>query len=149
MRTIDELPTPALLLDAEVLERNLRTMAARCRDLGVRLRPHVKTHKCVQIGLGQRALGGAGITVSTLSEARAFVEAGFDDLTWAFPVIPGRVREAAQLARQVRLGVVVDSLDSLDSVESAGAPFRVTWRTRSGLSAASAAWAPINTAGAP
>lgn len=125
MRTIDELPTPALLLDADVLERNLRTMAARCRDLGVRLRPHVKTHKCVQIGLGQQALGGAGITVSTLSEARAFVEAGFDDLTWAFPVIPGRVREAAQLARQVRLGVVVDSLDSLDSVESAGAPFRV------------------------
>jgi D-serine deaminase-like pyridoxal phosphate-dependent protein len=125
MRTIHELPTPALLLDIDTLERNLRNMAERCADLAVRLRPHVKTHKCAEIGLAQRALGATGITVSTLAEARAFAEAGFDDMTWAFPVIPGRVGEAAELGRQVRLGVVVDSREAVDALVSTGERFRV------------------------
>jgi len=125
MMTIHDLPTPALLLDIDVLERNLRSMAERCRTFGVRLRPHVKTHKCIEIGLAQRALGGAGITVSTLAEARAFAEAGFEDMTWAFPVVPSRLEEAAALAREVTLGVVIDSAQALDAVAASRAPFRV------------------------
>ena len=125
MSTIHDLPTPALLLDIDVLEGNLRRMSGRCKDLGVRLRPHVKTHKCVEIAMAQRALGARGITVSTLPEARAFIEAGFDDITWAFPVIPGRLQEAAALAEVARLGVVADSAAAVDGLLSAGAPFRV------------------------
>ncbi len=125
MRTIHDLPTPALLLDLDVLERNLRAMAARARELGVRLRPHVKTHKCVEIALGQRELGAAGITVSTLEEARTFADAGFEDITWAFPVIAGRVEEAAALARRVRLGVLVDSAAAVERLVAADAPFAV------------------------
>jgi D-serine deaminase-like pyridoxal phosphate-dependent protein len=123
MRTIHDLPTPALLLDLDVLEANLRAMAARTRELGVRLRPHVKTHKCVEIALGQRELGAEGIAVSTLHEARVFADAGFDDITWAFPVIPGRIPEAAELARRVRLGVVVDSAEAVEALAAADAPF--------------------------
>jgi D-serine deaminase-like pyridoxal phosphate-dependent protein len=125
MQTIYDLPTPALLLDADALERNLRGMAERCRGLEVRLRPHVKTHKCIEIGLAQRRLGAAGITVSTLAEARAFAERGFDDITWAFPVIPSRLREAAELASRIRLGVVVDSEAAARAVTAERAPFRV------------------------
>lgn len=125
MRTIHELPTPALLLDLDVLEANLRAMAARARDLGVRLRPHVKTHKCVEIALGQRELGAEGITVSTLHEARVFADAGFEDVTWAVPVSPGRIPEAAALARRIRLGVVVDSAEAVDALAAADAPFAV------------------------
>ena len=125
MQTIHDLPTPALLLDVDVLERNLRSMSERCRHLDVRLRPHVKTHQCVEIGLAQRALGASGITVSTLPEARAFAEAGLDDMTWAFPLVPSRVDEAAELAREVSLGVVVDSRTALEAVLASGAPFRV------------------------
>lgn len=84
-------------------------MAARADALGVKLRPHIKTHKCVEIGLGQRELGARGITVSTLEEARIFAAHGFDDITWAFPLVPDRLPEVERLAGDVRLGVVIDS----------------------------------------
>jgi D-serine deaminase-like pyridoxal phosphate-dependent protein len=125
MSSIHDVPTPALLLDIDVLEGNLRRMSGRCKELGVRLRPHIKTHKCLEVGRAQRALGAGGITVSTLSEARVFAEAGFEDITWAFPVIPGRLREAADLADRVRLGVVVDSTSAADALIGMGAQFRV------------------------
>jgi D-serine deaminase-like pyridoxal phosphate-dependent protein len=125
MSTIHDLGTPALLLDIDVLEANLKRMSERCKELGVRLRPHVKTHKCLEVAMAQRALGAQGITVSTLEEARVFADGGFDDITWAFPVIPGRLQEAAELAARVRLGVVVDSQVAVDGLIGTGAPFRV------------------------
>ncbi|MEJ2483377.1 MAG: alanine racemase [Gemmatimonadota bacterium] len=132
MNTIHDLPTPALLLDLDVLETNLRGMADRCRQLGVRLRPHVKTHKCVEIALGQRELGAAGITVSTLFEARVFADAGFEDVTWAFPFVPSRAAEAVELAGRIRLGVTVDSTEALDLLQATGAPFRVWLKVDAG-----------------
>lgn len=124
-RTLHELPTPALLVDLDVLESNLRAMAERARALGVALRPHVKTHKCVEVAERQRALGARGITVSTLYEARVFAEAGFEDITWAFPLPLSRVGDAARLASRVALGLTVDSPAAVDALEAAGAPFRV------------------------
>lgn len=125
MRTIHDLPTPAALLDVDALERNLRRMAGRAGELGVALRPHAKTHKCVEVARAQRALGAHGLTVSTLYEARLFAEHGFDDLTWAFPIAPSRVAEARQLAERVRLGVLVDSATAVEALESSGFPFHV------------------------
>lgn len=125
MPTIHDMPTPALLLDIDVLEANLRRMSGRCKELGVHLRPHVKTHKCLEIGRAQRRLGARGITVSTLPEARAFADGGFEDITWAFPVIPGRAKEAADLAGRIDFGVVVDSPEAVDALLATGAPFRI------------------------
>jgi D-serine deaminase-like pyridoxal phosphate-dependent protein len=126
MTTIHDLPTPALLLDLDVLERNLDHMAARADELGVRLRPHIKTHKCIEIGRLQRESGARGITVSTLEEARAFAAAGFDDMTWAFPVIPGRIEEAAVLDDgPARLRLVVDGPEAVRLLERSGHPFHV------------------------
>ena len=125
MTTIYELSTPALLLDVDVLERNLRRMAQRADTLGVSLRPHIKTHKCVEIGELQRALGARGITVATLPEARAFAEHGFDDITWAFPVILARVDEVLALAERATLRLVVDSADAVAALERAGRPLHV------------------------
>lgn len=125
MRTIYDLPTPALLLDLDVLERNLRRMSDRTAELGVALRPHLKTHKCVEIGEAQRALGGAGATVSTLYEARMFADHGFEDLTWAFPLAPARAADVAELGRRLRLGVVVDEPAPVDALEQAGAEVQV------------------------
>lgn len=122
---IDDVPTPALLLDLDRLEENLERMARRTRELGVRLRPHAKTHKCVEVARLQRDLGAPGLTVSTLHEARVFADHGFDDMTWAFPVIPSRVPEAAALSRDVTLRVVVDSPEALDALLRERAPFRV------------------------
>ncbi len=94
-------------------------MAARSRALHVALRPHVKTHKCVEIARRQRDLGARGLTVSTLAEARVFAEHGFDDLTWAFPVVPSRLAETMELARRVTLRLVVDSIDAIGWIEEA------------------------------
>jgi D-serine deaminase-like pyridoxal phosphate-dependent protein len=123
--TLDELPTPALLLDLDVLQRNLAAMAERARRLGVALRPHVKTHKSIEVGRLQQELGATGITVSTLEEARAFADHGFDDLTWAFPVILNRLDEVRELARRVRFAVVVDSPQAVSALEALGQPLPV------------------------
>ncbi len=123
---LNELPTPALVVDLDRLENNIEQMANRADQLGVRLRPHVKTHKCLEIGRMQLAAGAAGITVSTLEEARAFADGGFDDITWAFPVIPSRCEEAAFLAGRVNLGVVVDSREAVAALGAMGFPFK-TW----------------------
>ncbi|MDX1661005.1 MAG: alanine racemase [Gemmatimonadota bacterium] len=125
MTLVHDLPTPALLVDLDVLERNLAAMQRRCDRLGVALRPHVKTHKCVEIGRMQIDAGAGGITVATLEEARAFADAGFDDLVWAFPVIVDRIHEAIEIARSSTLRLLVDSAVAIDALEDAGHPFPV------------------------
>lgn len=116
MTSLSRVPTPALVLDLGVLESNLRRMADRAEALGVRLRPHVKTHKCVEIGLLQRQLGIAGITVSTLHEARVFADHDFPDVTWAFPLILSRVPEVQEMSRRFTLRLVVDSHAAVDAL---------------------------------
>jgi D-serine deaminase-like pyridoxal phosphate-dependent protein len=116
---VGDLPTPALLLALDVLERNLDRMAERTRTLGVALRPHVKTHKCLEIGRMQVERGARGITVATLPEAQAFADGGFTDVTWAFPLVPGRLDDVIALARRIRFRVTLDSPEALDALGSA------------------------------
>lgn len=116
---LDVVPTPALLLDVAVLDRNLSRMQSRADRLGVHLRPHVKTHKCVEIAERQRALGARGLTVSTIAEARVFADAGFDDLTWAVPNPLSRIPEILALARRVTLRLLVDDARAIDALDAA------------------------------
>lgn len=125
MPILDELPTPSLILDLDILERNLDRMAARARRLGVALRPHIKTHKCLEIGRLQRERGATGLTVSTLEEARAFADAGFEDLFWAFPAILSRLEEIHALAARITLRLVVDAAAAIEALEKVGHPFHV------------------------
>jgi D-serine deaminase-like pyridoxal phosphate-dependent protein len=118
--SVRDLPTPALLLDLDVLERNIAAMAEKVRRLGARLRPHVKTHKCIEVGRRQREAGAAGITVATLVEAKDFADHGFDDITWAFPVVTGRLGEVVALAGRITFRVLVDSPAALEAVAAAG-----------------------------
>ncbi|RMH20759.1 MAG: hypothetical protein D6696_07400 [Acidobacteria bacterium] len=125
MERLDQLPTPALLLDLEVLERNVARMARRAQRLGVALRPHVKTHKCLEIAELQERHGAAGFTVSTLDEARVFVDRGFTDLTWAFPLPLSRLAEARRLAQRANLRLLVDSPQAVAALEAQEHPFHV------------------------
>ena len=124
-RLLDELPTPALVLDLARVDRNILRMATRCRALGVSLRPHLKTHKCLEVADRQRAQGAHGVTVSTLVEAQVFAEHGFDDITWAFPVILNRIPPARALAERVTLRLFVDGPDALAALEREQFPFHV------------------------
>ena len=125
MTRLADVPTPAVVLDLDILERNLARMATRARELGVALRPHAKTHKCVEVARLQQAHGIAGLTVSTLVEARVFANHSFSDITWAFPVILSRIAEARELAQRVTLRLVVDSVEAVDALERGGTPFHV------------------------
>ncbi len=111
--SLADVVTPAAVLDLDVLERNVAAMAARARALGVTLRPHAKTHKCVEVARLQSEAGARGLTVATLAEARAFADAGFGDLTWAVPLVPGRLDEVVGLARRVTLRVLVESEEAV------------------------------------
>ena len=86
-------------------------MADHARGHGVVLRPHAKTHKCLEIGRRQLALGAIGLTVATVGEAEVFAAAGFKDLFIAYPVWAAGARAARlrALAEQVGLRVGVDS----------------------------------------
>lgn len=109
MTDLHGLPTPALLLDAARLRRNAARVGDRVRALGARLRPHVKTHKCVEVARIQLEGHPRAITVSTLAEARAFAAHGFTDITYAVPVEPGKFAAVVALLRDgVRLGVITD-----------------------------------------
>jgi D-serine deaminase-like pyridoxal phosphate-dependent protein len=106
-----EMRVPGLVVDTDVLDSNLRAMAESARQRGIALRPHAKTHKCLEIARQQIALGGAGLSVATVAEAEVFADGGIDDLFIAYPVWAGGDRggRLSELARRVRLTVGVDS----------------------------------------
>jgi D-serine deaminase-like pyridoxal phosphate-dependent protein len=114
-----DLSTPAFLVDRAVVERNCTRMRDKAVASGVLFRPHVKTHKVVEIGRMQHAGGTGPITVSTLAEAEAFAEAGFRDITYAVPIAPDKLPRAAALARRIeRLSVLIDSDHALRAIEA-------------------------------
>jgi D-serine deaminase-like pyridoxal phosphate-dependent protein len=115
---LEELQTPCALVDLDRVEANAAAMAERAHRLGVRLRPHVKTHKCVEAAWIQVAGHFGGITVSTLAEARGFAGAGFTDITYAVPVAPQRLTEVVEInARLDRLAVLVDHIATIRAIE--------------------------------
>jgi D-serine deaminase-like pyridoxal phosphate-dependent protein len=110
--TLEKLSTPAVVVDLDVLERNIERMAARAREAGVHLRPHAKTHKCPEIARLQRAAGAWGLSVAKVGEAEVFADAGFDDLFVAFPIVgEDKGRRLLALADRVRLAVGADSVE--------------------------------------
>jgi D-serine deaminase-like pyridoxal phosphate-dependent protein len=117
---LSELPTPALLLDAARMHRNARRMQARVEEMGARLRPHIKTHKCVEVARLQTSARSAALTVSTLAEARWFATRGFTDLTYAVPIEPGKFDAAIELARECeRLALLTDDADIPPQLDAA------------------------------
>ena len=110
--TLDELPTPALVLDLGVLKRNLALMeAAMARHPGVVLRPHLKTAKSRQVA--ELAAPGHGpITVSTLAEARYFAEGGWRDQIYAVGITPQKLASVAALnAAGAQVKVITDDAE--------------------------------------
>jgi D-serine deaminase-like pyridoxal phosphate-dependent protein len=103
--------TPSILVDVDRLENNIRKMAELARKNNVALRPHIKTHKTVEIARMQLAAGASGITVAKVSEAEIMVQAGIDDIFIAYPIIGAvKLRRLLDLNRRCRLIVGVDSL---------------------------------------
>ncbi|MEP7075013.1 MAG: alanine racemase [Acidobacteriota bacterium] len=127
---IDSIKTPSLLLDLERVKRN----AARISDIasrnGVRLRPHIKTHKCIEVARIQTVRHDGAITVSTLAEAKAFTTNGFSDITYAVPIERGKFAEAIEIFKSgVKLNLLTDAVETVveldDAAGKAGVKFDV------------------------
>jgi D-serine deaminase-like pyridoxal phosphate-dependent protein len=107
---IEELDTPALVVDLGVATRNAERMQARCDARGLRLRPHIKTHKLPALAHLQIRTGAAGIACQKLGEAEVMAAAGLDDILMTYPLVGTRKAERfAALAREVTMAAAGDS----------------------------------------
>ena len=120
-RRRQELTTPALLLDLPIVRHNITRMAS-CTRGPTRLRPHVKSHKSVEIARLQIEAGAIGLTAATVWEAAAMAAAGLDDLLIANEVVGDeKIRYLAEIARNARVTVAVDHVRNAEALSAAAA----------------------------
>ena len=126
---VDEIETPAVIVHRERLRRNIEAMQALATRRGVALRPHVKTHKCVEIARLQLEGGAVGVTASKADEALVFIEAGVPSITVAYPLVDERkVRRLLAAAHErggTDLRVVVDSRTEVELLARVAGNMRV------------------------
>ena len=117
---VEALPTPALLIDVILLERNLAAMQ-QCMSTGkAAYRPHTKSHKSPLIAKMQIAYGACGVCCSKLGEAEVMAAGGVDDIHITTPVVGAdKARRLAQLAAKGRVSVVVDNADNVNELSAA------------------------------
>ena len=90
--------TPVPIVLADVMQRNIERTQAMASARGIAVRPHVKTHKCIEIGRRQVDAGAIGITAGNVGEAEVFAAAGFEDGYLHFTEMPMRTRRAIENA---------------------------------------------------
>lgn len=116
-KRLEELETPALLLDEARMDRNIARMREQVRKLGVSFRPHVKTHKCIEVARRMMETPEGPITVSTLKEAEYFAGLGVKDILYAVCISPNKLDHVAALQdRGVRMQIILDSVEAAQFV---------------------------------
>lgn len=117
--SLDSLTTPAAVVDLDRVEANLQRVATYARAHGLRLRPHTKTHKTVELTALQLQSGASGVTVATLPEAELMARVA-DDVLLAYPPVgAARLARMMALPHRVRLTVALDSRESLEGLSRA------------------------------
>jgi D-serine deaminase-like pyridoxal phosphate-dependent protein len=112
-RSLEQLETPALLLDEARMDRNIERMRSQLRPLGVSFRPHVKTSKCIDVARRMMETAQGPITVSTLLEAEHFAAHGVKDILYAVCIAPNKLDHVAALQDQgVRLTLILDCMET-------------------------------------
>src|SRR6267142_976277 len=123
---LEEVDTPALVVDLDALEGNLLRMADAVKKSGVRLRPHAKSHKCAEIARAQIAAGAVGVCSQKVSEAEALVAGGVADLLVTNEIVGKRkVERLARLAREARVAVLADDAGNVAELDTAARAERV------------------------
>lgn len=117
MTAIAELDTPCVLIDLDKVEANLRGAQSLADEAGLRLRPHIKTHKLPRFARRQVELGAVGITVQKLGEAEIMADAGLGDLLLTFNIVgAAKLARLAALHDRVRIRSVADSAECVDGL---------------------------------
>ena len=118
--TLDQIDTPALLLDLDVMERNMQAVHQRILDAGLHIRAHGKAHKCPPLALRQIAAGARGICCQKVGEAEVFASWGVQDILVTNQVVgTAKADRAARLAGQVKLAVCVDDPSQIEPLAQA------------------------------
>ena len=144
---LNDLDTPVLLADLDILERNIARMARISHNGGKALRPHTKTHKTPEIARMQIAAGAQGLTCAKLGEAEVLVDAGFDDVFIANQIVgPLKIERLLNLALRARITVAIDSVEVAlpigDAAAARGIRVPVRIEVDTGLGRAGARSAP-------
>jgi D-serine deaminase-like pyridoxal phosphate-dependent protein len=113
-----EITKPTLLLDKEIALRNIGKMVRKARDLHLNFRPHFKTHQSAEIAEWFRTAGVRAITVSSLTMANYFADAGWDDITIAFSVNIPEIPEINELAGRINLNVLIENKEGLEALQN-------------------------------
>lgn len=117
---LEDVDTPALVLDLDVFEKNQRTLFDLVRGR-IRVRPHAKTHKCPEVGKRQVAMGAVGMCCQKVSEAEAMVDGGIGDVLVTNEIVGApKIERLAALSRRAKLGVCVDNSDNLKALANSG-----------------------------
>src|SRR6266480_4221048 len=124
--SIDEIDTPALIIDLDAFEHNLHKLASFARSAGVRLRPHAKTHKCPTIALKQVAAGAVGQCCQKVGEAEALVRGGVRDVMVSNEVVGmSKLRRLAALAADATIALCFDAKEQVDAASRVATEFGV------------------------
>lgn len=116
-----EFETPALVVDLDVLQRNIARVQHLCAEARVGNRPHIKTHKCVEIARLQRDGGAFGITCQKLGEAEVMADAGLDDILISYNLLgETRVGRLKRLNERAKVTVAADNPTVVDGLAAAG-----------------------------
>jgi D-serine deaminase-like pyridoxal phosphate-dependent protein len=119
---LNSLDTPALVIDVDAMELNLRRAASYAREHGLRLRPHTKTHKIPALGRRQIELGAAGLSVAKTTEGEVMLASGTPDLLIAYPVLgQAKLARLVALARETQVTVALDDPGVAQAIGSAAA----------------------------
>lgn len=109
---VSDLDTPAVVCDLDVMERNLAAMAARCREIGIPLRAHTKSHRIPELAHRQMASGVVGICCQKLGDAEVMVAAGLRDILIPYNIVgPIKLERLTRLVRRATITVAADSED--------------------------------------
>jgi D-serine deaminase-like pyridoxal phosphate-dependent protein len=128
---LEDLPTPCVLIDLQVVEQNIERMAQIAKKSGVALRPHTKTHKIPYLASRQIEKGAAGITVAKISEAEVMAAHGIKDIFVAYPVIgQHKIKRITELNNRIRLIIGVDSLEGARALAQAARTAKQTIEVR-------------------
>lgn len=109
--------TPSLVLDLDIFKSNVQELVKICKEHGVSLQPHAKTHRTPELGLLQQDLGCDGLCVAKVGEAEGFARAGVKKITVAYPVLgTSKVERARKLSESIDLTLGVDSVNGAESI---------------------------------
>ena len=125
---IHDVETPSVLIDLDIMTRNIQRMQAHCDALGIDFRPHIKTHKLPVIAQMQIDAGAVGIACQKTTEAMVFADAGFNDIQIPYNVVGAAktARLAQMAARGVKVTTSADHIAVVDGLEQAAAEQNVT-----------------------